>query len=512
MQQSYKLPEMPIFCAARLGDLAALQQLLDEGANINDRTDIAADHGLYLQQLTPLMVAARSADGASVDTLRWLIDHGADLYTHSAGGATAAWYAAGDGRALVEEQYTSRPEHVDRLRFLLDAGLDPNETVGYGQSLLTEACSVGDPARVALLLKRNVNLTPVLDKGTYQKLAYLRRDGENQWADRPHSFQIPLFCAAEAGSAACIQLLLAAGADVHARDDGGATALMYAANAETISVLLAAGSDVAATDAMDRDAFQHLIERETSNEERENTLRQAIAVLAATRVDINASLYHKGWTRLYCAAFAQNPQAVQRLLDLGADPQMGQPPLNAVCFHYSNEFREEMARIIDLLVSAGCDVNERDPSGDTLLHCAALDDAHAPGEAYFNNSSDGANVTAVYCLLKHGADPDPVGQRGWTPLMVAAHNTSVPIVRALLQAGADPMRQNADGHTAVEIAHHAYQRYKQLTDQSKLEPKDDEVDQFSFHDEEWAEESTQAAKACWDLLQHFAGHQRSSVS
>lgn len=43
MQQSYQLPEMPIFRAARLGDLAALQQLLDAGTNINDRTDIATD-------------------------------------------------------------------------------------------------------------------------------------------------------------------------------------------------------------------------------------------------------------------------------------------------------------------------------------------------------------------------------------------------------------------------------------------------------------------------------------
>lgn len=502
MQQTYKLPEMPIFRAARLGDLAVLQQLLDAGANINDRTDIAADHGPYLQQLTPLMVAARSADGATVDTLRWLVDHGADLHARSAGGATAAWYAAGDGQALPEEQYTSRPEHVNRLRFLLDANLDPNETAGYGRSLLIEACSIGDPARVALLLERNATLTPVLDKATPQTLTYLRQDGENKWADRPYSFQIPLFCAAEAGSAACIRLLLTAGADVQERDDGGATALMYANNAETISLLLAAGSDVAATDAMDRDAFQHLIERETSDEEAEHTLRQAIAVLAATGIDINADLYHEGWTRLYCAAFAQNPKAVQRLLDLGADPQIGRSPLNAVCWHYSDEFREEMAHMIDLLVSAGCDVNERDPSGDTLLHCAALGYAHAPDEAYFNNSSDGANVTAVYCLLKHGADPDPVGQHGWTPLMVAAHNTSVPIVTALLQAGADPMRQNADGDTAGGLAHRAYQRYKQSIDQSNLAPKADAVDQSSLHDEDWAAEMTQTAKTCWDLLQH----------
>jgi Ankyrin repeat len=71
-------PEPPIHRAARLGDLAELERLLAAGEDVNSRADLEYDYGPFLRQLTPLVVAARSEDGTTAETLRWLLGHGAD--------------------------------------------------------------------------------------------------------------------------------------------------------------------------------------------------------------------------------------------------------------------------------------------------------------------------------------------------------------------------------------------------------------------------------------------------
>lgn len=62
-------PEPPIHRAARKGDIAQLSALIQSGADIETRADLEFDNGPHLSSLTTLMIAARSIDGASVDTL-----------------------------------------------------------------------------------------------------------------------------------------------------------------------------------------------------------------------------------------------------------------------------------------------------------------------------------------------------------------------------------------------------------------------------------------------------------
>ena len=71
-------PEPRIHRAARLGDLVELGRPLAAGEDVDSRADLEYDYGPFLRQLTPLMVAARSDDGATAETLRWLLGHGAD--------------------------------------------------------------------------------------------------------------------------------------------------------------------------------------------------------------------------------------------------------------------------------------------------------------------------------------------------------------------------------------------------------------------------------------------------
>lgn len=60
--------------------------------------------------------------------------------------------------------------------------------------------------------------------------------------------------------------------------------------------------------------------------------------------------------------------------------------------------------------------------------------------------------TRVEQLLAEGEDPNPIGERGRTPLMVAAQDGRAKIVSALLAAGAEPMLTDGTGETALLIA------------------------------------------------------------
>jgi hypothetical protein len=55
-------------------------------------------------------------------------------------------------------------------------------------------------------------------------------------------------------------------------------------------------------------------------------------------------------------------------------------------------------------------------------------------------------------LLAAGEDPNPIGNRGRTALMVAAEAGNEKIVRALLTAGAEPILTDDVGETALVIA------------------------------------------------------------
>jgi hypothetical protein len=54
--------------------------------------------------------------------------------------------------------------------------------------------------------------------------------------------------------------------------------------------------------------------------------------------------------------------------------------------------------------------------------------------------------------LAAGADPNAVSVKGWTPLLLAAREGHVEILRLLLKAGADPRMPLPNGRTALHLA------------------------------------------------------------
>ena len=422
-------PEPEIHRAARIGDTATFGRLVENGADVDARGDLEFDHGPFLRGLTPLMVAARSVDGAGVETLRWLLAHGADLRALSEAGVTAAWYAAGKGGRWGEVAWRAEAPHVERLRWLLDAGLEPLEAACNGRSLLVEACGAGDPARVALLLERGAPHTPI--RGP---------------SDVPR--RVPMFDAASSGSAECVHLLLRAGAAADSRDEFGETPLMCAASAAVVRCLVEAGADPRAEASNGEDAIDRAIDPSGGEGEMPPWGGEVASELVACGVPLQR-VGRNGFSRLALAAFHRGADAVDWLLSRGVRPEPDsydhRTPLHAIC--WQGERLESPAnaaceRILRALVAAGDDVEARDDKG-----CSPLAEAV---------SGDWGNPTAARVLLAFGARPDEPDFEGTTPLMKAASLGEFECVRLLLDAGADPTRHDGEGRSALDHArsHH----------------------------------------------------------
>lgn len=493
---------------------------------MNAPADLEVDNGPHLRQLTPLMVAARSIDGATEQTLQWLLAHGADLHARSEGGNTAAWYAAGKGGRWWFHEWRLDPDHVDRLRFLLDAGLDPREVNFIGRSLLTEACAAGDPKRVSLLLERGAPAAGFdpseaeqrhKDAVAHWERVYVRKTSvrkalrlAKKMAEGPatalSSSEIPLFAAAKSGCAACLRLILEHGVDPNTRDKDGETASFCAGSAAVVHELVRAGADPSIRNTYGYDALREAL-----------TGDDCCADFCGARLDVARALVDVGVsietgpgrnsTRLYDAAFSHAADAVDFLLELGADPHKTNPggatALHAICWQgeYQDEETNAAAeRIIERLIAAGIDPNVPDSHGGTPLDEAV--------------SGDWGSSTAVRVLLKHGANADPADSSGTTPLMRAAMNGELECIRLLLDAGSDPLRKNVEGKSAVDYAREHHKTWNSIASQAfsamsmiydgDVLPGEREAEKANQRD------ARQKARDCLQLLSDAAARKRKS--
>jgi len=464
-----KADEPSLIKAARIGDHAAIRRLISEGKEIDALYDIGLDPGAHPHPCTPLMVAAGSGDGATVETVQLLISLGADPKKVAAYGSAATCACTGLG-------WNYRPGgDAERLQLLINAGSPLALQGREGARLVANTAATGDSLRLGVLIHAgapvNAVFDPALAKDDWTRIAAwssnlfsdkqipvgdgdlesevdditekILREMREKLASAPSSSDIPLMCAAESGSAACVELLLRAGADVNVIDNMRGSALFYAASAGVVHALVDAGIDIHHVDERAKDALQHILENMAA--EADELTKMSLVCDAMLQAGLPLVARADECHRLYDAAFAENEHAVRWLLQAGhavtATEHRG-TALHALCWHwdYGDERDDTTRAIVRMLLEAGVDPTATCSNGNTALHESV--------------AGDGTNLVAATELLNAGADVNARNNDGQTPL-VYFYETLFDyglVVPFLLQHGANPLVPNNRGKNAIDIA------------------------------------------------------------
>ena len=252
-----------------------------------------------------------------------------------------------------------------------------------------------------------------------------------------------LHAAAFKNSVAAIAALLEAGAGLEERNYDGRTPLQVANQGDSAAALVAlleAGADFDVRDWFGRTPL-HMSALAVGRGRANDPLGLMTGLVALLHAGADLNVFDVlGWTPLHTAAAESNPAAVLALLGAGADPNARNPdgwtPLRQWVGHGDNP------AILAALLDAGADLDTLDNDGDPLLHLAAERDRPA----------------AIVALLEAGANLDARDSSGRTALHAAAASTAMgntaaaAAIAVLLEAGADPTALDDSGLTALQSA------------------------------------------------------------
>lgn len=189
-----ELDEALIRAANKQKDLVRVQQLLDEGANINGRL---ADVGTS--------ALSWAACGERIEVMQFLLEYGADINARGTVG-----YSALSGAAMLGQ--------LQAVKFLLQNGANPNpdEPGNYGVMLSATFGANEEIVRVLIEAGSRVNIRA--------ESGY----AGNFWFNFSYRGETPLHNAMAYGSRGMIQDLLDAGADPTAKTNHGETPFHWA--------------------------------------------------------------------------------------------------------------------------------------------------------------------------------------------------------------------------------------------------------------------------------------------
>ncbi len=241
----------------------------------------------------------------------------------------------------------------------------------------------------------------------------------------------PLIYASLYADAKLVRLLLDKGADPHAANTEGLTALMMSIrNAEKTRLLLESGAAVNAKSGIDRTALM-LASAYAGN-------KIVVEQLLQSGADVNAA-DKRGWTALIMAARTGDTELMRVLIDAGANVNAGNAQSLGTGTALTHAAWAGNLSGINLLLDRGAESTGR--SIDLALIFGAT-----------HGYTDVAQV-----LLENGAKADAKAVTNYvpdTPLLAASYSDHLPekIVGWLLERGADPNVEGGNGHSPMELA------------------------------------------------------------
>lgn len=276
------------------------------------------------------------------------------------------------------------------------------------------------------------------------------------------SGKTPLHRAAGNDCIKVVGLLLKHGAQINASDQSGATPLFEAISAPmgdlaTVKLLVENGADVTSkayggstplslAAQLGKTEILEILQKSKANsgvkELRDDSVfynavhsgnTTLVERLLSTGYRLQTIQFQGGLTPIHVAVQDDNEEMVDLLLKKGADVN-ARTSWGATPLHLAA--RQGSRAVMDLLITKGADVNADTKNGDTPLHLAA-----ANGRA--NHASD---------LLEKGAKVDASNRFGNTPLLSAMGQNGTLIIEALIQGGANLNFQTPNGDTALHVA------------------------------------------------------------
>ncbi|GAQ42408.1 hypothetical protein TRIVIDRAFT_229138 [Aspergillus niger] len=347
-------------------------------------------------------------------------------------------YAAGQAMLAHSVHGDEEPQFANWLDFI-PRRLTKIHLVAYGglAPMIAKYISSGNDMNA----RDSDGMTPLAYAAKYGHLEVVKLllDSRSSFPDPADQYgKTPLLIAAFRGHGEIARLLIQHGANPHAKDDSGCSALCGAAETgdielmqffidlgtslahafrsgkiEAVQFLLSQGAD---PDVQDELGDTLLCDAAVSGDEDivNELLRRGV------RVNITGS---SGFTPLHYAAKGGSVNIVRALINAGAYLNAQDSGLNSpLAYAIMHDFNEAALH----LLRCGADPNLKDRNAEVALF-------HATRKS---------NVQMVVALLEHGADPNSLNKEHESPLFLAAGQTDTEILKCLRRFKADPRIEN----------------------------------------------------------------------
>lgn len=482
----------PLFLAIEKGRAQFAKMLLDQkdklDLRLKDAKGMSVLHYLAtlrggvpllsMIEVNPQWVAERDVSGRSplalavyanlVDTAGFLLKAGADAKGEDWNGAKLVIVAYEKNRAM--------------MNLLLTGGANPDAVNPDGKTLLFLSIEKNDIATLKMLADQKVSINKKYPTGIY-----------------------PLNHAIEKNRAAIIQFLVSSGADLNVRDDAGNTPLIMAAvksDYRTASILVAGKADVniktndgktvlyVSYEKNRADIFNLVLSAGAASgeiHEGGNTLLHLSA--QSNRVSFITSLVKNSAainvlntdskTPLILAAEKGYTYSVKALLAGNPDLNIKDKSGDTALFKCIKAGTEGGYGCADALIRAGAVINDRNGSGNPLLHEAAASEKFTLVNLFLKSGADPnilnqKNETLILVLAKtpytgkkdqakssqaakliadlaaSGSNAELADKYGRTPLDFACRQKNLIVIQALLKGGAKVDAPDTNGNTALK--------------------------------------------------------------